>query len=207
MAKKKAAVKTAPAKTTPLVSDYYLWSKVAQSISPLKGKKPQLDIFENNEQKDPKLEKPNPKKPDNFEPNYFAPSYSPPISIPKDNSLTIEPKMKRRLARGKTPIDATLDLHDLRQDEAHASLVRFLQISYARNNRNVLVITGKGKKKNDAHSYEFGINYQHGVLRNMLPIWLKTPSLKQIVSGHEQAALTHGGSGAFYVRLKKQKQK
>lgn len=106
--------------------------------------------------------------------------------------------MRRRLVRGRIPIDATLDLHGMRQTEAHKALVRFVTARAARGDRTVLVITGKGVGKRG----ETGEITQRGVLRSMLPRWLAEPGLRPFVAGFEAAAQEHGGGGAFYVRLR-----
>lgn len=100
--------------------------------------------------------------------------------------------------RGQLPIDATIDLHGLRQAEAHAALCRFIAARHRRGDRTVLVITGKGLKK-----MGYGAIEQRGVLRTMLPIWLTEPALNFMVAGWEVSAQSHGGEGAYYVRLKR----
>ena len=43
-----------------------------------------------------------------------------------------------------------------------------------------------------------------GVLRRAVPQWLRTPEFSALVVGFEVAGQGHGGSGAFYVRLRRQ---
>ncbi len=186
---------------TPILEDWHLWSKVTRSISPLRKNQKLAD-----EQavilSQPEELKTSDKLKSTSKYKGWVPSYTPVFSSPKNASSNIEPRLRRRLSKGRVAIDATLDLHDLRQDEAHATLVRFLSVAHARQNRTVLVITGKGKKL--SNDYSFGVNSQRGVLRAMLPIWLQGANLRQIIAGHETASQAHGGEGAFYVRLKKQ---
>ena len=63
----------------------------------------------------------------------------------------------------------------------------------------VLVITGKGKPADEGRSGE------RGVLRRMVPHWLAAPDLRTIVVGFEEAAPNHGGGGALYVRIRRQR--
>ncbi|WP_395012639.1 Smr/MutS family protein [Devosia sp.] len=42
------------------------------------------------------------------------------------------------------------------------------------------------------------------MLRAMLPVWLGQPDLAPLVAGWDEAAPGHGGSGAFYVRLRRE---
>ena len=86
------------------------------------------------------------------------------------------------------------------QIEARGALHRFIQARWARGDRTVLVITGKGKQTNDDF---IAAMTERGVLRTMLPIWLSEPSLAPLVSGWSAAARGHGGEGAWYVRLRR----
>jgi DNA-nicking Smr family endonuclease len=112
----------------------------------------------------------------------------------------IERNLRRKLNRGKANIDAKLDLHGMRQDEAFNTLTSFIIRAAHHDKQLVLVVTGKGGRK-PSH-YEFG---ETGVLRRMVPIWLSDLTLRGYVMGFEEAAISHGGSGALYVRLRKRK--
>jgi DNA-nicking Smr family endonuclease len=103
---------------------------------------------------------------------------------------------KQRLARGTESIDGRLDLHGRTQAQAHAALLSFLRAAQSRGAKNVLVITGKGARAADG---------ERGVLKRQLPMWLKLPELRSLVVGFEQAHIGHGGEGALYVRLRKEK--
>ena len=104
-------------------------------------------------------------------------------------------RMRARVARGKSEIDARLDLHGLTQSEAHAALLHFLRNASARGARLVLVITGKGGRwQGDA---------ERGVLRRQLPHWLALPEFRAFVIGYEQAHIAHGGEGAWYVSVRR----
>ena len=108
--------------------------------------------------------------------------------------------MRKRLQRGTLDIDGTIDLHGMRQAEAHAALSRYIHRCVARGDRTILVITGKGLKKLGPDA---AVIVEAGVLRSMLPIWLSDPSLAPLVAGWDVAAQAHGGDGAFYVRLRR----
>jgi DNA-nicking Smr family endonuclease len=113
----------------------------------------------------------------------------------------IEPKLRKRLGRGRIAIDGTLDLHGMRQNEAYGALTRFLHARVSRGDRTILVITGKGLKKVNGDPTTI---VERGVLRTMLPIWLNSPELRPLVAGWDQSAQPHGGEGAWYVRLRRQ---
>src|SRR5262245_9297780 len=57
---------------------------------------------------------------------------------------TFARREKRELARGRTAIDARIDLHGKTQAQAHAALVRFLHRAQQDGAKFALVVTGKG---------------------------------------------------------------
>lgn len=114
----------------------------------------------------------------------------------------LQPKLKRKLTRGKTPISATLDLHGMTQDRAHFALIDFIAQAYHNNIRHVIVITGKGK--NSSGDAPFATKGQ-GVLRKQLPHWLKEKHIKPMIVGFEPTAVHHGGEGAFYVHIRRKR--
>jgi DNA-nicking Smr family endonuclease len=134
------------------------------------------------------------------EPSPAAPDTPPPAEPPKPREQPVPPltdldrRLRQRLARGRAGIDARIDLHGLTQAEAHHALMRFLRVARAEGARIVLVITGKGTRGSDP---------DRGVLRRQVPLWLKSPQLRETVLGFGPAGPVHGGEGAFYVRLRR----
>jgi DNA-nicking Smr family endonuclease len=97
---------------------------------------------------------------------------------------------QRRMRRGEILIDARIDLHGMTQVEAHAALEEFIAAQVKTGHRNLLIITGKGKAN-------------QGILKTNLVGWLENlPDAARIIGIH-QAAIRHGGEGAFYVILKR----
>ena len=111
-------------------------------------------------------------------------------------------KNARRLRSGQIDVTSRIDLHGMRQDEAHAVLRRFLLKCQTRGERWVLVITGKGGPRRPGEGDDPGRS-EPGVLRRNVPRWLNEPGLRAIVVSFTQAALHHGGGGAIYVQLRK----
>ena len=71
-----------------------------------------------------------------------------------------------RLRKGLMPIDDTIDLHGHTLDESYRSLTRFLERALAADKRCLLIITGKGSKRN----YESSRAEQEGgTLRREVP--------------------------------------
>ena len=109
----------------------------------------------------------------------------------------------RQIASGKVEIDARLDLHGLRQDEARHRLVGFIRSCHGRGLRTVLVITGKGSSGPvDPLARVMG-EPQRGVLRRLVPQLLDGPDLRPLVISFSTASARHGGDGALYVRLRR----
>ena len=190
-----------PGRKPPRIKDWHLWTEVTRTVSPLHPERLTDEVAEMPEIPPP------PAPHNNKAALYRTPmpalnGRAAPPSVPHAKALGqdkgIEPRLGRKLRRGHIPIDGTIDLHGLRQDEAHAALCRFIAARHARGDRTLLVITGMGLKKTGWGQIE-----QKAVLRSMLPIWLKEKTLAPFVAGWQQAAREHGGEGAFYVRLKR----
>jgi len=88
----------------------------------------------------------------------------------------------------------------MRQVEAHDALTSFLRRSQASGHAVVLVVTGKGASSAGPFFVE-----ERGVLRRVVPHWLRLPELRPLVLGFEEASLHHGGAGALYVRLRRRR--
>jgi DNA-nicking Smr family endonuclease len=95
-----------------------------------------------------------------------------------------------RLKRGRTPVEASLDLHGMTQAEAHRALTSFIGGSRAAGRRCLLVITGHGRSSG-------------GVLKAAVPRWLGEPELRHHVLALAPAQPKAGGSGALYVLLRR----
>jgi DNA-nicking Smr family endonuclease len=176
-------------RTTPKLSDedIALWSHVARSVRAFAGRSA------------PDLPEPPAPPPETGLPAPERAARLP--SAPKSPPISpIERRTLTALKRGRLEVEAVIDLHGLRQDEAHARLTRFLRREQARGTRFVLVITGKGAA--GAAGSVFAGD-ERGVLKRMTPHWLRSPELRPVVSGFEEANLNHGGAGALYVRLRR----
>lgn len=113
----------------------------------------------------------------------------------------LERRLRQRLSRGAQTIDSVIDLHGKRQDEAHEALRRFVVGAHQMGYSVILVVTGKGASGTNDH----GIFEERGVLRRIVPHWLKMPDMRPFVIGFEPAAAHHGGSGALYVRIRRKR--
>ncbi|HWX57734.1 Smr/MutS family protein [Bradyrhizobium sp.] len=167
-----------------------LWEGVARQTKPLRNKS-------------------RPARMHGVEPSSSAPSVKPVVSsrpvvaahAPKPAQSHAPPlaplgrRQRSKLSRGKSEIDARLDLHGMTQVHAHRALLGFLQRAHHEGQTFVLVITGKGTMS--------GGEFERGVLRRQVPHWLSLPEFRTLVIGFEEAHIGHGGSGALYVRIRR----
>lgn len=112
----------------------------------------------------------------------------------------LDRRTDEKLRKGQISIEARCDLHGLTQQEAKAQLDRFLQDSVSRGRRCVLVITGKGKSRVATDAV---IEPEKGVLKQRLPEWLSQAPWRKNVLKYYPARPKDGGSGAFYIYLRR----
>lgn len=128
---------------------------------------------------------------------------SPPAAAPPPPSQSRidagDPKMGRRVARGRHDIAATLDLHGLTQDQAYQRLVHFIEFAAARGDRTLLIITGKGVPGAKPAPFDPA---PRGILRQRFLEWVDQPPLRDRIASVQASHQKHGGRGAFYVFLK-----
>lgn len=182
-----------------------LWQAVAKSVTPLKRKRPQKQVIDSEAAPEatapPKKAPPakRPKAPKTVLPT--APAAKP---APVPTTLTpnpapgampgIDKRQAERFRRGQMAIEGKIDLHGRTQAEAHDALQHFIERAFRAGKRQVLVITGKGMTQSKS-----------GVLKTNVPRWLNEPSLRRLILAISQARQEHGGEGALYVLLKRER--
>ncbi len=128
-------------------------------------------------------------------PSSPRPAAAPAPRVVKPAVPPLAPLGKReraKLSRGRSEIEARLDLHGMTQMRAHRALTGFLHRAHHDGLTFVLVITGKGRSGGES-----------GVLRRQVPEWLSLPEFRAFVVGFEEAHIGHGGEGALYVRIRR----
>lgn len=179
-----------------------LWETVAGRMKPLDPKRP----------KTPEPAAP-PKKPVPRERDMIAdfmvgakadPKRPNDLAKPVGARLTSAPvnmdaKNYGRMTKGKLKPEGRLDLHGMTLAEAHPELVAFILGAQAVGKRLVLVITGKGKERDEGYA----IPVRNGILRHQVPQWLALPPMSQAILQVTPAHLKHGGHGAYYVYLRR----
>ncbi|PXW71994.1 DNA-nicking Smr family endonuclease [Loktanella sp. PT4BL] len=113
--------------------------------------------------------------------------------------VNMDNKSFGKMKRGKLKPEGRIDLHGMTMAQAHPALVSFILGSQLQGRRLVLVITGKGKDRDDGGP----IPTRYGVLRHQVPQWLALPPLSQAILQVTPAHIRHGGHGAYYVYLKR----
>ena len=101
----------------------------------------------------------------------------------------IGPEVVKKLRRGAWAIQAQVDLHGLRRDEAREQLAEFLRDVRKRGLRCVRIVHGKGN----------GSPGKEPVLKPKVQSWLVQ---KEAVLAFAQARASEGGAGALVVLLR-----
>ncbi len=123
-----------------------------------------------------------------------------PLSARLEQSpVRMDRKAHKKMTRGKLKPEARLDLHGMTMDRAHTALNGFVLRAHREGKRLVLVITGKGRERDN----QGPIPERRGALRHQVPHWLGTPPLAQLVLQVTPAHIRHGGGGAYYVYLRR----
>ena len=126
-------------------------------------------------------------------PKMEPPRRAPLAALDHGSAAGIDKRTLERFRKGEMGVDATLDLHGMHQDAAHAALLRFVERAAAGGQRCLLIVTGKGLREGT------------GVLRAQVPRWLNEASLRPLILAIHRARPQHGGDGALYVLLKRKR--
>ena len=110
----------------------------------------------------------------------------------KDNFQADKKKKKTR----------SLDLHGKTLDEANRIIENFIKKSYEDKVHKLIIVTGKGlHSSNEKDPY---VSKDLGILKHSIPDFLNNNTeLMEIISNISEASTNDGGSGAFYIFLKK----
>lgn len=135
-------------------------------------------------------------KADHRRPNKLAPGLGAQL---RAAPVQMDNKSFGRMTRGKLKPEGRIDLHGMTMAEAHPELIAFILGAQAVGKRLVLVITGKGRQRDDGGP----MPARQGVLRHQVPQWLSLPPLSSAVLQITPAHIRHGGDGAYYVYLRR----
>ena len=119
--------------------------------------------------------------------------------LSNDQKLPDKDNFQSKIKSKKT---RSLDLHGKTLDEANQIIENFIRKSYEDKVHKLIIVTGKGlHSSNEKDPY---VSKDLGILKYSVPEFLKNNSeLKKIISEIKDASINDGGSGAFYIFLKK----
>ena len=98
----------------------------------------------------------------------------------------------------------SIDLHGFTLDQANKYIEKFIIDSYSQGINKLIVVTGKGlHSQNEKDPY---VSKEFGILKYSVPEFINNnKSLMNLVNEIKDAKIEDGGSGAFYIYLKKKK--
>lgn len=184
-----------PRRRRPTADEIRIWRAVVADAVPLPGREPPAEPSADSVEPEPF---PSPPPPPGTPP--ARPSAHPPAPSRRQGQGELHhgrmPGLDRRsadrLKRGEMELEGSIDLHGMTQDEAHGALIAFIQRCWQVRRRCVLVVTGKGTQG-------------FGVLRAQVPRWLNQSPLRELILGFSYARPHHGGDGALYVLIRRQR--
>ena len=98
----------------------------------------------------------------------------------------------------------SIDLHGYTLDQANKEISNFIKKCYIENVNKIIVVTGKGlHSQNEKNPY---ISKKLSILKYSVPEFIKNnDELISLIYDFGTAKIEDGGSGAFYIYLKKNK--
>ena len=122
-----------------------------------------------------------------------------------ENFITSSDKLedKDHLKKDKTSIKTkSIDLHGFTLEEANEVIEQFINDSYLENIKKLIVVTGKGlHSQNDKDPY---LSKDLSILKYSVPDFIEgNQELMKKILELKDADIKDGGSGAFYIYLKK----
>ena len=98
----------------------------------------------------------------------------------------------------------SIDLHGYTLDEANKTIEDFINKAFSENINKLIIVTGKGlHSENEKDPY---VSKDLGILKYSVPEFISNnASLMGMINEMMDAKMEDGGSGAFYITLKKKK--
>ena len=117
-------------------------------------------------------------------------------------------KTNKLLRKGKIKIDRKVDFHGKSFDQAKEEFKKTILNNYYQDKRCLLFVTGKGLLKKHMPKEESAPEppkLYYSKIRAGLLEWAKDPEMSKYILTLEKASPMHGGEGAFYVYLRRNK--
>ena len=98
----------------------------------------------------------------------------------------------------------SIDLHGFTLDEANKAIENFINKAFSENINKLIIVTGKGlHSENEKDPY---VSKDLGILKYSVPEFISNnTSLMSMINEITDAKIEDGGTGAFYIYLKKNK--
>ena len=186
-----------------------LWARVAQTITPMEGRKAPVPVTAAAPPLAAPLAPPAKGKRRTVPPPAPPPAPLPAPAPPAAPARPAEPRAldrhgldgswDRRLARGLVAPDFTLDLHGASLDAAHSRLDHGLTLAMAQGARLVLLVTGRSRP----HDGPAGRGERRGAIRAKVFDWLEAGPHGSRIAAIRPAHPRHGGAGAVYIVLRR----
>ena len=117
------------------------------------------------------------------------------------NNEKLENKDEKFLTK-KLHKSLTLDLHGYSLEDANKKIDNLIRSSYDQGANKLIIVTGKGiHSQNEKDPY---VSKDLGILKYSVPEYIKNnKELMSLINDIQDANIEDGGSGAFYILLKK----
>ena len=114
------------------------------------------------------------------------------------------PNKDLKLSKEKFFKVKSIDLHGYTLEEANKTIEKFIYQSFREKINKLIVITGKGlHSQNEKDPY---VSKDLSILKYSVPEFIENnKSLMNIINEIKDASIEDGGSGSFYIFLKKNK--
>ena len=174
--------------------DFFL--KQMKGVSPIK---------KNNriKKEDPKINYKSEKKNIVKKPEVITPNVN---TVIKNSEFSLEKiDLKKGIKKGSFHIDKKIDFHGKSLLESEDQFNNTIIESYNSGQRCLLFVTGKGLFKSKNYEESYKPKLYHGIIRASFIEWVRSKKFSKYILSFEQASIEHGGDGAFYVYLRKNK--
>ena len=114
------------------------------------------------------------------------------------------PNKEFKLSKQKFFKVKSIDLHGYTLEEANETIEKFIHQSFREKINKLIVVTGKGlHSQNEKDPY---VSKNLSILKYSVPEFIENnKSLMNIINEIKDASIEDGGSGAFYIYLKKKR--
>ncbi len=173
-----------------------LWQRVTETVRPIAKRSAKTNA--------PLAEAPAPSVPPAKTPRGRVPppraAVATPVAQQKPLADSLDGGWDRRIRRGMTEPDWTIDLHGHSLLSAQRLLDAALDQALADGVRVLLLITGKPPRSNDRDSDG---RPRRGLIRASIDSWLQSSRHARRIAAVRNAHPRHGGTGALYIILRR----